>query len=72
MNWLKALGLVVPFGIVFAALASVVELGNGLAAPPESVSVAPAAATLALVVLVVLGLLAVGGRSRRWLSRQYW
>ncbi|MFC4405746.1 hypothetical protein [Haloarchaeobius iranensis] len=72
MNWLKALGFLVPFGIVLSAVTSVVLLGTGLAAPPESVSVAPAAATLALVVLVVVGLLAVGGRSRRWLSRQYW
>ncbi|WP_257300049.1 hypothetical protein [Haloarchaeobius sp. FL176] len=72
MNWLKALGFLVPFGIVLSAVTSVVLLGNGLAAPPESVSVAPAAATLALVGLVVVGLLAVGGRSRRWLSGQYW
>jgi len=72
MNWLKALGFLVPFGIVLSAVTSVVLLGNGLAAPPESVSVAPAAATLVLVGLVVVGLLAVGGRSRRWLSGQYW
>jgi hypothetical protein len=72
MNWLKALGMLVPFATVFAAVASAVELGNGLAAPPDSVSVTPALATLAFVVLVVLGLFALGGRSRRWVSTQYW
>jgi len=72
MNWLKALGFLVPFGIVLSAVTSVVLLGNGLAAPPESVSVTPAAATLTFVVLVLVGLVALGGRSRRWLSRQYW
>lgn len=72
MNWLKALGLLVPLGIALSALGALAGLGSGLSAPPESVGVTPAAATLAFVALVLLGVVAFGRRSRRWVSRQYW
>lgn len=72
MDWTRPLSLALVALVAVLALGAAVEIGRTTLASADYAVVSGAA--LALVVLVVAGMTAVGARGRRWLSNpdSYW
>ncbi|WP_435332659.1 hypothetical protein [Haloarchaeobius sp. TZWWS8] len=72
MTRFKALGMLVPVAIVFSGLVALVALGVNLGSLADVASSTAVAAGIAVVVLVMGGVSALGARSKEWLENTYW
>lgn len=70
MRWTRLLGTAVVLVVALSTIGSLLTLGgSGLLTGPHT---GPTALTALLVAVVVLGSIALGVRSSRFLSNPYW